>query len=229
MNELFKWLSANPVATTTFIVAFSVMLTYLLAFFQGREISLWPPRIGGKPISVPQSGKSSMTVMEAIRTRKSVRAYVDKPVEEEKLNSILEAGRLAPSASNRQEWRFVIARGLGTRKKLAEAASGQAFVGKAPIVIVASADTDGHMMKCGQLCYPIDVAIALDHMTLAAVQLGLGTCWIGMFEEKKVKKILDIPEKIRVVGLMPLGYPVNPSAVEKKRLPLDRIVKYEHW
>ena len=229
MNELFKWLSANPVATTTFIVAFSVILTYLLAFFQGREISFLPPRIGGKPISIPQSEKSSISVMEAIRTRKSIRAYVDKPVEQEKLNSILEAGRLAPSASNRQEWRFVIVRGLETRKKLAEAASGQAFVGKAPIVIVACADTDGHMMKCGQLCYPIDVAIALDHMTLAAIELGLGTCWIGMFEEKRVKKILDIPEKIRVVGLMPLGYPVNPSAVEKKRPPLNGIVKYEHW
>ena len=229
MNELSKWLSGNPIAVTICIAASSVILTYLIAFFQGREISLWPPRIGGKPLSIPQSEKSSMSVMEAIRTRKSIRAYADKPVEEEKLNMILEAGRLAPSASNRQEWRFVIVRGLETREKLTEAASGQAFVGKAPIVIVACADTDGHMMKCGQPCYPIDVAIALDHMTLAAVELGLGTCWIGMFEEKRVKKILDIPEKIRVVGLMPLGYPVNPSAVEKKRLPLDRIVKYEHW
>jgi nitroreductase len=229
MNELFKWLSANPIAAAIYIAASSVVLTYLIAFFQGREISLWPPRIGGKPLSIPQSEKPSMSMMEAIRTRKSIRAYADKAVEEEKLNIILEAGRLAPYASNRQEWRFVIVRGLETREKLAEAASGQAFVGKAPIVIVACADTDGHVMKCGQLCYPIDVAIALDHMTLAAVELGLGTCWIGMFEEKRVRKILDIPEKIRVVGLMPLGYPVNSSAIEKKRLPLDRILKYEHW
>lgn len=170
-----------------------------------------------------------MTVMEAIKTRKSIRAYADKPVEEEKLNIILEAGRLAPSASNRQEWRFVIVRGLEAREKLAEAAGGQVFVRKAPLVIVACAETDEHTMKCGQLSYPIDVAIALDHMTLAAVELGLGTCWIGMFEEKRVKKILDIPERIRVVGLMPLGYPVDPTAVEKKRLPLDRIVRYERW
>ena len=84
-------------------------------------------------------------------------------------------------------------------------------------------------MKCGQLCYPIDVAIALDHITLAAVELGLGTCWIGHFDEKEVKQILGIPEKIRVVELMPLGYPANPSVIEKTRFPLDVIVKYEHW
>jgi len=229
MNELLEWLSVNLVPTAIFILACSVILTYLVAFFQGREISFWPPRIGGRPITIQHSEVSSMNVIDAIRTRKSVRAYVDQAVEEEKLNIVLEAGRLAPSASNRQEWRFVIVRELDTRKKLAEAAGSQAFVGEAPVVIVACADTDGHIMKCGQLCCPIDVAIALDHMTLAAVELGLGTCWIGMFEEKKVKKILDIPEKIRVVGLMPLGYPANPSAVEKKRLPFDRIVKYEHW
>jgi nitroreductase len=84
-------------------------------------------------------------------------------------------------------------------------------------------------MKCGQLCYPIDVAIALDHMTLAAVELGLGTCWIGHFDEGKVKELLGIPEKIRVVELMPLGYPADPSAIKKKRLSIKTIVKYEHW
>ena len=140
-----------------------------------------------------------MNVMDAIRTRKSVRSYLDRPVEDEKLNAVLEAGRLAPSASNRQEWRFVIVRDPGTRERLAAAAGGQAFVGGAPVVIVACAMTDGHVMKCGQLSYPIDVAIALDHMTLAAVEQGLGTCWIGLFDEQKVKEILGIPEEIRVV------------------------------
>lgn len=170
-----------------------------------------------------------MNVTDSIRTRKSVREYVDKPIEDEKLITVLEAGRLAPSASNRQEWRFVIVRDLETRKKLAEAANGQTFVGKAPIVIVACAETDGHIMRCGQPCYPIDVAIALDHITLAAVELGLGTCWIGAFDEKRVKEILCIPEEIRVVELLPIGYPSDPSPVEKKRLSLDKIVKYEHW
>lgn len=170
-----------------------------------------------------------MNVIDAIKTRKSVRAYLPWPVEDEKLNAVLEAARLAPSASNRQEWRFVIVRELETRKKLAAVAGGQSFVGEAPVVIVACAETDGHVMRCGQLSYPIDVAIALDHMSLAAVELGLGSCWIGLFDEKKVKGILHIPDEIRVVELMPLGYPADPQAIAKKRLPLDRIVKYERW
>lgn len=170
-----------------------------------------------------------MNVMDAIKIRKSVRMFLDKTIEQETLNSILEAGRLAPSASNRQEWRFVVVSDLETRKKIAEAANQQTFVGEAPVVIVACAETDNNVMMCGQLCYPIDVAIALDHMTLAAVEIGLGTCWIGAFDEKRIKEILNIPEKIRVVELMPIGYPANPSPVNKHRLSLDEIVKYEQW
>ena len=170
-----------------------------------------------------------MNVMDVIKTRKSVRRFLDKPIEDEKLNAVLEAGRLAPSASNRQEWRFVIVRDPETRRKLAEAADRQTFVGGAPAVIVACAETDGHIMRCGQPSYPIDVAIALDHVTLAATELGLGTCWIGAFDERRVKEILSIPERIRVVELMPIGYPSDPSPVRKNRLPLSTIVKYEHW
>lgn len=125
-----------------------------------------------------------MNVIDAIKARKSVRRYLEKPIEEEKLLSVLETGRLAPSASNRQEWRFIIVRDEITRKKIAEAASRQTFVGEAPVIIVACAETTGHIMMCGQQCYPIDVAIALDHITLAAVELGLGTCWIGAFDEE---------------------------------------------
>ena len=170
-----------------------------------------------------------MDVIDAIKTRKSVRKYLDKPVEDEKLNAILEAAGLAPSASNRQEWRFVVVRHPNTRRRLAEAANSQTFVGQAPIVIAACAETDGHVMRCGQLCYPIDVAIALDHISLAATELGLGTCWIGAFNEQKVKEILGIPQEIRIVQLMPLGYPSDPSLTRKSRLPFDRIVKHERW
>jgi len=170
-----------------------------------------------------------MNVSEAIRTRKSVRSYLPKQVEDEKLTAVLEAARLAPSASNRQEWRFVIVRDAETRRKIAEAANNQTFIGEAPSVIVACAETDGRIMMRGQPCYPIDVAIALDHIALAAVEHGLGTCWIGAFDEKKVKQILGIPEKIRVVELMPIGYATDPSPVEKKRLSLDAIVKHERW
>ena len=170
-----------------------------------------------------------MNVVDAIKTRKSVRKYLDKPVEDEKLNVILEAARLAPSAGNRQEWRFVVVRDPKTRRRLAEAANNQTFVGQAPIVIAACAETDGHVMRCGQLCYPIDVSIALDHMSLAATELGLGTCWIGAFNEQRVKEILSIPKEIRVVQLMPLGYPSDPYLARKTRLSFDKIVKHEHW
>ena len=169
-----------------------------------------------------------MNVMEAIRQRRSIRAYQDKPVEEEKLQAVLEAARLAPSASNRQEWRYIVVRDPEMRAKLAEAANGQKFVGEAPVVIVACAKTDGHKMTCGEACYPIDVAISLDHVTLKAVEEGLGTCWIGAFSQPKVKKLLNIPEEIRVVELMPLGYPADEPA-ERSRLGLDEIIIPEKW
>jgi nitroreductase len=169
-----------------------------------------------------------MTVMEAIKNRRSVRTYQNKPVEKEKLALVLEAARLAPSANNRQEWRFVVVSDQETRKKLAKAAADQTFVGEAPIVMAACADTNNHIMKCGQPCYPIDVAIAVDHITLAAWEQGLGTCWIGAFDENMVRQILGIPAAIRVVELLTLGYPAD-SPKQKKRLALDQIAFYEKW
>jgi nitroreductase len=142
---------------------------------------------------------------------------------------LLDAARLAPSASNRQEWRFVVVRDESTRKKLYQAARKQKFVAEAPVVIACCADTNNHVMTCGQPCYPIDVAIAIDHLALCAAAEGLGTCWIGAFYENKVKKILDIPKHVRVVELLTLGYPRDPSPVEKTRLSLDEIAHYERW
>ena len=169
-----------------------------------------------------------MNVMEAIRKRHSIRSYEDKEVEDEKLNLILEAGRLAPSASNRQEWRYIVVRDKETRQKLVDAAAGQAFVGEAPVVIACCAQTDGHIMRCGQPCYPIDVAISIDHMTLKAAEEGLGTCWIGAFNESKAKEILGVPDEIRIVELLTLGYPTHvPEG--KTRKELGEIIKYERW
>lgn len=170
-----------------------------------------------------------MNVFEAIKKRSSVRSFMDKSVEEDKLKAVLEAGRLAPSANNLQEWRFIIVKDIEVRKKLAFAANGQMFVGEAPVIIVGCAVTDERIMSCGQLCYPIDLAIALDHISLAAVEVGLGTCWIGAFNEEKVKEILAIPEDVRVVQMMPLGYPVYVTLKEKNRLSIEKIVKSEHW
>jgi nitroreductase len=170
-----------------------------------------------------------MNVFDAIKTRSSIRSFMNKPVEDEKLRTVLEAGRLAPSAKNLQEWRFIVVKDREVREKLAFAANAQMFVGEAPVVIVACAVTDERVMSCGQLCYPIDVAIALDHISLAAIELGMGTCWIGAFDAEKVKEILAIPDDVKVVELMPLGYPAYVVVKEKNRLPFEKIVKYDHW
>jgi nitroreductase len=173
--------------------------------------------------------RSALNIYTAISTRRSVRAFQDREVPETILTRILEATRLAPSASNRQEWRFVVVRDRGTRKSLARAANGQRFVGEAPVVIACCAETDGHVMSCGLACFPIDVAIAVDHLTLCAAAEGLGTCWIGAFDPEQVKEILGIPPGIRVVALLPLGYPEDPAPVKKARRPIDSVVKYERW
>lgn len=169
-----------------------------------------------------------MTVMEAIQKRYSVRSYRTDPVEQEKLDRVLEAARLAPSASNRQEWRFVVVRDAQKRKALVEAAGGQGFVGEAPVVIVACAENVDHIMRCGHHCYLIDVAIALEHIALQAIEEGLGTCWIGAFYQDKVKEILGIPDKVQVVELMPLGYPAD-SPKPKSRKAMEEIVMYDAW
>jgi len=170
-----------------------------------------------------------MNVMEAIKKRCSVRSYQDRPVEREKLDKVLEAARLAPSAGNRQEWRFIVVQDRDTRQRLMKAAKNQAFVGEAPVVIACCAKTDNHHMTCGQMCYPIDVAIAIEHMALKAIEEELGTCWIGAFYEDQVKEILGIPKEIRAVDLLTLGYPDKPCPSLKDRLSLEEIVMYDGW
>jgi nitroreductase len=169
-----------------------------------------------------------MDVMKAIQSRRSIRAYDTRGVEEEKLIRILESARLSPSAGNRQERRFVIIKDAKTRKLLSEAAKNQSFVAEAPVVIAACSVESEYVMSCGQLAYPIDTAIAVDHITLQAVEEGLGTCWIGAFDEKKVKEILNIPDNVRVVALLPLGYPADIPG-HKARKSLAEIVMWEKW
>ena len=169
-----------------------------------------------------------MNVMEAIKSRRSIRSYKDKPVEDEKLKAVLEAARLSPSASNRQERKFIVITDKAMRDKLIDIANGQQFVGQAPVVIVACATLASHIMPCGEPSYPVDTAIAVDHITLAAVEQGLGTCWIGAFKQDEVKKLLGIPENVRVVALLPLGYP-DGIPDPRPRKNLDEIVNYETW
>ena len=171
-----------------------------------------------------------MHVHEAMKKRKSVRSYLDKPVEKEKIDKILEAAQIAPSARNSQEWRIIVVTDKDVRKRLAiEAARNQMFVAEAPVVFVCCAETDKADMICGHSRYAVDCAIAVDHMTLAAVEEDLGTCWIGAFTQEPVRKILNIPKDIEVFALLPTGYPTDPAAVEKRRKPMDEIVCYDSW
>lgn len=169
-----------------------------------------------------------MDVMDAIRQRFSVRKYKDYEIESAKLERVLEAARLAPSARNLQEWRFVVVQDEQMREALSEAANGQRFVAEAPAVIVACAITSEHVMSCGLHCFPIDVSISMAYITLAAVEEGLGTCWVGAFNSEKVRNLLGIPNDVIVVGLLPIGYP-DAEAPPKKRLSLGEIVFDEHW
>lgn len=170
-----------------------------------------------------------MALLTQIQKRYSVRSYLAQPVEKDKLLTVLEAARLAPSAKNFQEWRFVVAQDQATRQKLMVAANNQAFVGEAPVVIAGCAAQADYIMRCGQLAYPIDLAIAIDHMTLQAVEEGLGTCWVGSFYEEQVKAILGIPKEIRVVELLTLGYPKSRVYKTKERLPLNKIACFDKW
>jgi nitroreductase len=168
-----------------------------------------------------------MDLMQTIRARRSIRKFRDRPVEDANILAVLEAGRLAPSAKNMQDWRFIVVRDKTARSKLAIAALGQQFVAEAPVVIAACGTSD-LVMTCGQPAYAIDVAIALDHITLRAASLGLGTCWIGAFYEDQAKAILGVPEGVRVVALLPLGYPAE-EPFPRPRKPLDEIVSWERW
>jgi len=167
-----------------------------------------------------------MELKEVIKNRKSIREYEDTPIKEDKLLRVLEAARLAPSGANRQAWKFVVVRDIQRRQKLAQAAEGQTFVAQAPVVIAAVATLPEPMMICGVPAYAVDLAIAVDHITLAAVDEGLGTCWIGAFSQDAPRKILHIPSKYQIVALLPLGFPKEPGR-PKTRKALKEIVCYE--
>ncbi len=168
-----------------------------------------------------------MEVLEAIRKRYSCRHYKNTPVEEKKLTQVLEAARLAPSAHNAQDWKFVVVKNKETKRKLGEAA-GQFFISQAPVIIVAVALDSEHILSSGVPAYALDLAIAVDHITLVATSLGLATCWIGAFDQEEVKKILAISSQYKVVALLPLGYPADQPG-SKSRKSLKEIISWEKF
>jgi nitroreductase len=169
-----------------------------------------------------------MDVFKTISERRSIRAYKNMEVEEDKLRTVLEAARLAPSASNRQEWKFVVVRDPEKRAKIVGTTYGQRWVGEAPVLIVACATEGKSIMTCGQTTHTVDVSIACTMMMLEAWEQGLGTCWLGTFNEGDVKKLLDIPVHMRVVTVMPLGYPSD-TPPARPRKAFDQVVSFERY
>ena len=171
-----------------------------------------------------------MDIYELIKKRKSIRKYQSKSVEEEKLNRILEAGRLAPSAKNAQAWKFIITGDSSIKDDLVEACRGQKFIAEADKIITVCVKEEDTYQEHGNYmsAFAVDGTIALQHMILAATDEGLATCWIGAFYEDKVKDVLEVPESYHVVGLTPLAYPAG-NGRNKGRKPLSEIICKEKW
>ncbi|MGB2820815.1 MAG: nitroreductase family protein [Phycisphaerae bacterium] len=166
-----------------------------------------------------------MELYEAIRKRYSVRAYQDRDVEQDKLRRVLDAGRLAPSARNRQERKFVVVRQDERRRALAEAAD-QPWIAQAPVLVAVVGTTPDYVMHCGVPADPVDCAIAIDHMTLAAVAEGLGTCWLGHFDQDACRRLLSVPPGAIIIELLTVGYPAGEPS-PKRRKEFDEVVRQE--
>ena len=169
-----------------------------------------------------------MDFLELARSRYSVRGYLEREVEDEKLEKILEAGQCAPSACNNQPCLFIVIRNKSDRQRLGDVYNRSWFL-NAPVILAACCDRSNSWRRGDGKDYgDVDIAIAVDHITLAAANLGLGTCWVGAFDAENARKILMLPENIDPVAFIPLGYP---SAVKptKKRKSLDEMVHWEFY
>lgn len=170
-----------------------------------------------------------MDVLEAARTRRSIRSYEKKVVEREKILKVLEAARLAPSAANRQPWKFIVVTDTNVRESLRAAYNREWFV-SAPVIIIGCAfPNEAWIRRDGEEFWKVDVSIAMQNLVLAAWEEGLGTCWIGAFNEHEVKSVLGIPETVRVLAMTPLGYPAVEKGPVTNRKSLEEIVYYDRW
>jgi len=153
-----------------------------------------------------------MDLWTAIERRRSVRRFSSTPVPQSDIERILEAAIHAPSAGNRQPWHFIVVRNPGLREALATAAGGQDFVAAAPVVIVVCAEPERSAARYGvrgRALYCLqDTAAATEHMLLAATALGLGSCWVGAFDEAAAARALSLPAALRPIAMVPIGHPV---------------------
>ncbi|MCD6368659.1 MAG: nitroreductase family protein [Thermoproteales archaeon] len=154
------------------------------------------------------------SILEVIKKRRSIRRYKDKPLSKDQLMALLEAARLAPSAGNRQPWRFVVVVDPEKKIQLAKACRNQMFIADAGVIFVALSDP-----KASPRWHALDTMIAIEHIVLTATDLGLGTCWIGAFNPEEVRKIVEAPPELNVVAVLPVGYPAeNPNPRDRKKL-----------
>jgi nitroreductase len=166
-------------------------------------------------------------VIEAIKARRSIRKFQDKPIPEEFLKTIMECAVLAPSAGNRQPWIFVLVKSQDVKEKLVEASGNQVFLAQAPVVIVVCGDAEVAGKRYedrGRTLYFIqDTAAAVTNILLTATSFGLGTCWVGAFRETSVREALELPPNLRPVAMIPVGYPDQDRGLRNLR-PLEDIV-----
>lgn len=169
--------------------------------------------------------------VEAIRTRRSVRKYEETAISDEQINQVLESARYAESWANKQGWHILVVKSADTRAKVAAAIEGNPgakAVGQAPVLLVVCMDPELSGNMNGKPYYMVDAGILMDHLMLAAADLGLGTVFIGAFDEDKVRPVLGVPEQYRIVGLTPLGVPAKMPG-ERPRNELEDIVHWETW
>lgn len=169
-----------------------------------------------------------MEILKEIKERISVRNFEKKAIPKEIINRILDAGRVAPSAKNRQPWRFIVVDNEDIKKKIETAAYSQEFVGSAGIIIAACSTNIEYNMPNGQPSYPIDISFAVSFMMLQAQAEGLGSCLTSTYDETKLKNILSVPYSMRVVMLLLIGYSSEELHARDRKM-LNTISSYNHW
>jgi len=171
-----------------------------------------------------------MDVLEAIKGRRSIRAFKNQDVPAETVEELINAARWAPSAGNIQPWEFIIVRKPRIKRRLVEAALGQMFIEEAPVVLIVCANEErssqGYCARGKTLYCLQDTAAATQNIHLTAYSLGLGTCWVGAFREEETREILKIPQGIRPVAIIPVGYPAE-APTARTRKSISQIVHYE--
>ena len=180
-----------------------------------------------------------MEFSDVINKRVSTRSFSDKKISDEDIIYILECARKAPSWMNKQCWRFIIIRDAEIIQEIAKTSVINRWMKQAPIIIVACADPKSSGMNNDIKYFLVDVSIAFEHLVLAATEKGLGTCWVGGFSEEKIKNILEIPPRIKVVAMTPVGYPKEETKIGEKtrkvfvrstkRKSLQEIIHWDHW